>query len=85
MRTVVTLALPDGKVFTGEGVIRGIIAEEPAGNRYLGFPFRALFYLPDLGKFYNHDELTAAENETYNHRKKALEKLKPILKLLTLR
>jgi len=81
LRVVVALALPHGDVHTSEGIIRGIIAEKPSSYRQKGFPYRSLLYLPTIKKFYNHDELTKEENEVYNHRKKALEMLKPILKL----
>ncbi|MDO8451773.1 MAG: non-canonical purine NTP pyrophosphatase [bacterium] len=80
MRTVVAFSSPQGRVSTGEGTIRGIIAIRPSEKRYLGFPFRSLFFLPEIRKFYNHDELTEEENERYNHRKKALEKIKPIIR-----
>lgn len=79
LRLVLALILPTGHVHTSEGVTRGIIAEEPSSYRKEGFPYRSLLYLPDIQKFYNQDELTDTENETYNHRRKALEKLKPII------
>lgn len=80
LRTVVSFALPGGEVFSAEGMIRGIIPLAPSPQRYVGFPFRSLLFLPELNKFYNHDQLTPEENERYNHRKEALEKLKPIIK-----
>ena len=79
LRLVLALVLPNGHVHTSEGITRGIIAEEPSSYRREGFPYRSLLYLPDIKKFYNHDELTAEENETYNHRRNALEKLKPFI------
>ncbi|KKR34368.1 MAG: Non-canonical purine NTP pyrophosphatase [Candidatus Gottesmanbacteria bacterium GW2011_GWC2_39_8] len=79
MRVVEALVLPTGEVFTGEGIIRGVISEKPSEQRYLGFPFRSLFFIPELNKFYNHDSLTKEENERYNHRKKALDKIKNII------
>ena len=72
-----------GKIQTSEGVIRGIIAQKPSVYRRKGFPYRSLLYLPDIHKFYNHDELTKEENKEYNHRRKALEKLKPLIKKMT--
>lgn len=80
LRVVVALAQPDGDIHTGEGVIRGIIAEKPSSYRRKGFPYRSLLYLPELKKFYNHDELSNIENKEYNHRRKALEKLKPFIR-----
>jgi XTP/dITP diphosphohydrolase len=81
LRLVLALVIPDGEVFTSEEKVRGIIPREASKSRFQGFPYRSLLFLPEINKFYNHDELTATETETYNHRKKALEILKPILKL----
>ncbi len=81
LRLVLALVLPTGEVFTAEEKIRGIVPDKPSEMRYPGFPYRSLLFLPEIHKFYNHDELTPTEMETYNHRKKALEVLKPILKL----
>ncbi|HCM82750.1 MAG: Non-canonical purine NTP pyrophosphatase [Candidatus Gottesmanbacteria bacterium GW2011_GWA2_44_17] len=79
LRVVIALALSHGNVHTSEGVIRGIIAPKPSSYRRKGFPYRSLLYLPELKKYYNHDELSKEENKAYNHRRKALEKLKPII------
>jgi XTP/dITP diphosphohydrolase len=80
LRLVLALVLPDGEIHTSEGVIRGIIAEQPSSYRRIGFPYRSLLYLPEIKKFYNHDELAKEVHLAYNHRRKALEKLKPILR-----
>ena len=80
LREVIALALPSGKYYTATEKIRGVIAVKPSPQRHSGFPFRSLMYIPELGKFYNHDLMTAEENEQYNHRKRALEELKPIIK-----
>ncbi len=72
--------LPNGLVHTSEGFVRGIIPFEASLYRRKGFPYRSLLYLPELKKFYNHDELTEEENRTYNHRRKAIEDLKPMIK-----
>ena len=79
LRAVLAFALPDGKVVTAEATTRGIIPLRPANHRTPGFPYRSLLYLPEIKKFYDTHELTDRENEVYNHRKKALEKLKPII------
>lgn len=79
LRAVIALALPNGQIYTAEGVIRGIIPRKPSDTRVAGFPYRSLLYLPQLNKFYNSDDLTPEENDAYNHRKRALEELKPIL------
>jgi XTP/dITP diphosphohydrolase len=81
LRLVLALVLPSGEVFTSEEKVRGIIPKKPSDARHKGFPYRSLLFLPEINKYYNHDELTVTETETYNHRKKALEILKPILKL----
>ncbi|MBI5619446.1 non-canonical purine NTP pyrophosphatase [Candidatus Gottesmanbacteria bacterium] len=80
LRLVLALVLPSGEVLTAEEKVRGIIPRQASQARHKGFPYRSLLYLPEIGKYYNHDELTAAETDAYNHRKKALEILKPILK-----
>ena len=80
LHLVMAFATPEGKTFISEGAIRGIIPDKPSSYRRKGFPYRSLLYLPDLKKFYNHDELTKEENEQYNHRKMAVEQLKPIIR-----
>ena len=79
LRLVLALVMPDGEVFTAEEKVRGIIPKVPSDVRHEGYPYRSLLFLPEINKFYNHDELTATETETYNHRKKALDILKPII------
>lgn len=66
-------------VMTAKESIRGIVPMEPSTVRHEGFPYRSLLYLPELGKFYDHVSFTPEETQRYNHRKKALEKLKPFL------
>lgn len=77
-RTVVTLALPSGKTFSATGVIHGLLKES-----YLkllkGYPYRSFFYIPKLNKYYHENELTPEEQKRYNHRYKAIQKLKPII------
>lgn len=80
LRLVLALALPDGSIYTSEGAIQGIIAKEPSSYRRKGFPYRSLLYIPEIQKFYNHEALSKEEHEAYNHRKKALEELKPIIR-----
>lgn len=80
LRAVIALALSNGQVHTATAKIRGVIAIKPSPQRHPGFPFRSLMYIPELGKFYNHDLMTSQENEQYNHRKRALDLLKPIIK-----
>lgn len=79
LRVVIALAFPNGKVHTAEAKIRGIIPIKPSDTRVKGFPYRSLLYLSKLSKFYNSDDLTSEENDAYNHRKRAIEELKPII------
>ncbi len=80
LRAVIALALPNGKVFTAQAATRGIIPLVAGTHRTSGFPYRSLLFLPDVGKFYDHSQLTREENDRYNHRKKALGQLRPIIK-----
>jgi XTP/dITP diphosphohydrolase len=49
-RTVIALAIPGGTVELFDGILRGTIVETPAPLRIAGFPFEALFYIPEWGK-----------------------------------
>ncbi len=80
LRLVLALILPDGSIHTVTDAARGVIPLKPSNERVPGFPYRSILYLPDIGKFYNHDLLTDEETEKYNHRKRALDALKPILR-----
>lgn len=78
LRVVIAYANPaDGTVHTTTSAVRGVVAEEPSEKRTPGYPYRSLLYLPEIGKFYDHEELTPEQTEEYNHRKRALEELKP--------
>jgi XTP/dITP diphosphohydrolase len=82
-KTVVTFAMPNKKVWSTEGEVEGIIAQKPHMKILEGYPYRSFFYLPKLKKFYHESDLTQDEMKEYNHRYKAIEKLKPrILKEL---
>ncbi len=84
LRLVLAFALPHGSVVTSEASIRGVVAQTPSQSRTHGFPYRALLYLPELGKFYDNSVLTAEETNILNHRKKAIGLLAPkIQQLLT--
>lgn len=79
LRLVLALALPDGRRFTVEEKTRGVIAEQQSEHATRGFPYRSLLYLPEIGKYYDYDLLTPEETERFNHRKRALDKMKPII------
>ena len=76
---VLALKFPGGTVYTAQDKIRGEVAQKPQGHAYEGFPFRRLMIIPEIGKFYNYDLLTDEENFKFNHRRRAVESLKPIL------
>ena len=79
LRTVAALALPSGEIFTSEGKIRGMIAEKHAEKWTRGYPYRALFYLSQIKKFYDEDAFSKKEREEYAHRVQALKKLRKII------
>lgn len=78
-KTVVTFALPDDKFFSSTGEVRGIL-KEPYLKLLKGYPYRSFFYLPKIKKYYHEDELTQEEQKLYNHRYKAITKLKSIIR-----
>ncbi len=78
-KTVVSLALPNGKVWSMQGEVEGIIAKEPKNKLIIGFPFRQFFYIPQIKKYYQDEELTEEEQRQYNHRYKAAQKIKRIM------
>lgn len=77
LRVVLAFAFGTDSIVTAEAAVKGIVPLQPSMRRTPGFPYRSILYLPELGKYYDHAELTTEETETYNHRKQALEKLKP--------
>lgn len=78
-RVVLSLALPNGKVWSVSGEIEGIVAKEPFIQKRKGYPYRSFFFLPKLNKYYFESELTSEEQKKYNHRVIAVEKLKPLI------
>lgn len=78
--TVVSFALPSGKVWSKQGVVDGIIAKIPYLKLLHGYPYRSFFYLPQIKKYYHEGQLSKEEQRRYNHRYKALINLKPIIK-----
>lgn len=79
-RTVITLVLPNGKVYQVEGEVEGEIAKEPYLKNLEGYPYRSFFFLPHINKYYHESELSISEAKIYNHRYKAIQKLLPILR-----
>jgi len=78
-KTVVSFALPTGEVWSFPGEVKGIIARKPHHKLIEGYPYRSFFYLPEIRKYYHELELTEREQKLYNHRYKAIQKLKPII------
>lgn len=77
--TAMTLALPDGQMWTESGMISGIIPKKYLTNHIPGFPYRSFFYLPTIKKFHHNDELTSEDEKRYNHRYIAINRLKPVI------
>jgi XTP/dITP diphosphohydrolase len=69
-RCAAVLALPDGRLFDGEGVLTGTIAGEPRGEQ--GFGFDPIFELPDGRRL---AELSTEEKNLLSHRARALNAL----------
>ena len=77
---VLSLAKPDGTVWSVEGVVDGIIAKEPLLQKVHGFPYRSFFYIPEIKKYYQDEQLTDEQQKIYNHRYKAVIQILPIIK-----
>lgn len=77
LRAVLAFVTPEGGVHTATDATRGIIPDRPSDERVPGFPYRSILFIPEINKYYNHDLLTQEETEVYNHRKRALDTLKP--------
>lgn len=80
LRLVLALVVKPDEIYTAEASTRGMIPLKRAKSITAGFPYRSILFLPEINKFYNYEELTPAETEKYNHRRRALEELKPIIK-----
>ena len=79
-RTVVSFALPNGKVWSSFGEIEGIIVKKPLLKILKGYPYRSFFYLPEIERYYHEADLTPEQEKKYNHRYKAVQKLLPVIK-----
>ena len=77
-RTVAVLALPDGRFWTSEGVLEGTIAQEPRGGG--GFGYDPLFVPEEETRTLA--EMSPAEKNAISHRRRALEGLRPLLRVL---
>lgn len=79
-KTVVSFALPTGEVWSSFAQIKGVITEKPYMKLLHGYPYRSFFYLPELQKYYHESELPPEEMKKINHRYKAVEWLKPVIR-----
>lgn len=75
---VVAIATPDGRLFTTEGIVRGLIIDQPRGEH--GFGYDPVFLLPDLGL--TMAQLSPAAKNTVSHRARAARAARPILERL---
>lgn len=73
--TVAVIARPSAKVRVVEGVLEGLIAEEPAGTQ--GFGYDPVFFVPEVGKTLA--QLTTDQKNRISHRARALAKVRGIL------
>jgi XTP/dITP diphosphohydrolase len=78
-KTVLSLAFPDGRMWSFAGSVEGIIPNKPSLKYESGYPYRSFFYIPAIKKYYFETELTPAELKFYNHRYKAIQRLKKLL------
>ena len=74
-RCVMALVFPDGREFTTEGKMEGVIAEAPAGGN--GFGYDPILFLPEYGK--TSAQLTPEEKNAISHRGEALGKMVKII------
>jgi len=79
-KTIVSFALPSGKIWSSFGEVEGEISQKPHLKFLRGYPYRSFFYLPKIKKFYHESDLSNEEEKLYNHRYKAIQKLIPIIK-----
>lgn len=73
---VIAIAGPNGRVYTTEGELKGLITLRSAGRG--GFGYDPLFFLPECKKTVA--QLTPEEKNRISHRAKALRKAKKILR-----
>lgn len=76
---VISFALPNGKIWSNGGELRGIIKYNPRLKILEGYPYRSFFFIPQIKKYYHENELTHEEEQVYNHRYKALSKIRRII------
>jgi len=75
---VLALATPDGESHLGIGTVEGLTADQPRGAH--GFGYDPVFLLPDLGRTLA--ELPPSEKNRWSHRARAVQALRPLLRLI---
>lgn len=79
LTTCICLYFPkENKFHIERASINGKIATKPLNQKTNGYPFRVLFVIDGLNKFYG--EITRKEHEKINHRLKAITSLKETIK-----
>lgn len=74
----VGLAMPDGRVFSSTGSVKGLILSRARGKQ--GFGYDPLFYLPEFKKTFA--QMSQAEKNRLSHRARAVEGIRKYLKKL---
>jgi len=80
LRTVLAFIDDNGSIYTSEGIIKGIIAEKPCQKLTKGYPYRAIFFIEGINKYYSEFDLSKKMYEKYSHRGQALKKIIKIIK-----
>lgn len=75
-----TLALPSGEFWSKRAEAHLELAKEPYFKFVKGFPYRSFLVLPGTNTYFHESELSPQERKEYNHRYKALMKLKEVIK-----
>lgn len=73
--SVIALCLPDGREFTAEGRVDGVILDAERGEG--GFGYDPLFFSPELGKTFA--EASPDEKNSVSHRGRALRNMESIV------
>lgn len=83
-RSIVAIGIPGKETELYEGILRGIIQEQPADFRYEGFPFESLFFIPEWGILLGESHKLPLEEKIkqLSHRERAIQKALPRLKEL---
>ena len=79
-KVAIAVATPFG-IMTSHGEVKGVVPFEPATKIVPGYPYDAVNYLPNYGKFVS--ELSDDEQEILNHRKHAVDKIRDIFEELS--